>query len=80
MIVNLTPEQRAAVKKWAELREKHPKKTRDEILAAEDNKSKAKIFEIEEKAFGVAGRENGLGTSDLESLRLRTKIDKEKYL
>lgn len=71
MIVNLTDEQREAAKKWAELRDKHPDKSRDEILELESRKSKVQIFTIEEKAFV------GEGT---EALATQTQEDKEKYL
>lgn len=80
MIVDISPEQQKAVKKWAELRDKHPKKTRDEILAAESKKSRAEIFAIEEKAFTTHQREGGLSSGDLSHLLKRTKADKEKYL
>lgn len=80
MIIDITPEQQKAVKMWAELREKYPKKTRDEILDLEDKKSKAEIFEIEEKAFTTHGREGGLSGGDLSHLLERTRLDKEKHL
>lgn len=79
-MINITPEQQAAIKKWAELRDKYPGKTRDEILDREPKKHKAEIFALEEKAFSTHGRENGLSDSDLPELLARTKRDKAKHL
>ena len=79
-MIDITEEQQAAIKKWADLRDKYPGKTRDEILDREPKKHKAEIFTLEEKAFSTHGRTNGLSDSDLPELLARTKRDKAKHL
>lgn len=79
-MIDITEEQQAVIKRWAELRDKYPGKTRDEILDREPKKNKAELFALEEKAFSTHGRTNGLSESDLPELLERTKRDKAKHL